>query len=197
MAKRGRKGKSQRAAQPSDARPQPASTAAAVTSEPAAPDSSTAEITQRALATARDSAAVGRSRALGGNLLIAAFLLFQIAMPLRYYLGGRGSDERFSWRMFSSVRMQRCDVQVYETTAEGGEQQLKLARELQVAWIGMLERNRPQVVEKLLRRRCAAPGVRSVRYARACKDTDGSELPSVHTTLDCARGVLETREGMP
>jgi hypothetical protein len=131
------------------------------------------------------------------SALIAAFLLFQIAMPLRYYLGGRGYDERFSWRMFSSVRMQRCEVQVHETSADGSDRKLDLERELQVAWIGMLERYRAQVVEELLRKRCAQPRTREVRYTRSCRDTDGSELPKIRATLDCARDVLAVREGAP
>jgi hypothetical protein len=34
------------------------------------------------------------------NVFIALFLAYQLAMPLRWYLGDRGFDERFSWRMF-------------------------------------------------------------------------------------------------
>jgi hypothetical protein len=136
------------------------------------------------------------SRALG-NALIAAFLLFQIAMPLRYYLGGRGYDERFSWRMFSSVRMQRCDVRVREVLDGDDERAVGLERELQVAWIGMLERYRSQVVDEFLARRCARDGVRRARYERACTDTDGTVLPRMHVALDCATERLERREVAP
>ncbi len=48
------------------------------------------------------------------DMFIACFLLAQIALPLRYYLGGRGTDERFSWRMFSSQRVEQCAVDVDE-----------------------------------------------------------------------------------
>src|SRR3954447_372732 len=85
------------------------------------------------------------------NLAIAAFLMFQLVMPLRYYLGGGGSDERVSWRMFSSVRMQKCDVRVDETV-RGERRKVDLEATLQIAWVGMLERNRPAVVDKFLQR---------------------------------------------
>lgn len=140
----------------------------------------------------------GAERAFS-NALIALFLLFQIAMPLRYYLGDRGYDERFSWRMFSSLRMQQCRVRVSERAGEPSrliERQVNLSKELQVAWIGMLERYRPQVVSKLLARRCAHPDVREVRYERSCRRTDGSPLPQLSVTRDCARGEL-TIEGDP
>ena len=125
---------------------------------------------------------------------IALFLLFQIAMPLRYYLGERGSDERFSWRMFSSVRMQKCRVRLDETV-DGERRSVDLDREVQVAWIGMLERYRPTVVEKVLRRRCERGGATRVDFERRCVDTDGSVLPSLLVGVDCASGDLTAREG--
>lgn len=175
MAKRKRKAKAQRVAVPEREPGQPPPEAATAGAAPLPPPGPA-------------------SRALS-NALIAAFLLFQIAMPLRYYLGGRGYDERFSWRMFSSIRMQRCDVHVHDLDEGGGEREVELERELQVAWIGMLERYRAQVVDEFLRRRCAAPDVRKARYERTCKDTDGSDLPRLSVTLDCASKQLHREEG--
>jgi hypothetical protein len=197
MAKRGRKGKGQRTAAPDAAPAEPVSKPTTVVMEPSAPSADSGIAPALRGGASSPSAGSNRdSRALASTL-IAAFLLFQVAMPLRYYLGGRGYDERFSWRMFSSVRMQRCNVQVRETGADGSDRKLDLERELQVAWIGMLERYRAQVVEELLRKRCAQPGTREVRYTRSCRDTDGSELPKIRATLDCARDVLAMREDAP
>jgi hypothetical protein len=136
-----------------------------------------------------------RSRALS-NAFIALFLLYQVAMPLRYYLGGRGDDERFSWRMFSSVRLQKCEVRVQEIVA-GQSREVKLSQAVQIAWIGMLERNRPQAVEKLLRRRCRESGVTETRYTRRCRDTDGSALPPLELRMDCAHGDLRKAQAAP
>ena len=135
------------------------------------------------------------SRALT-NAFIALFLLYQVAMPLRYYLGGRGDDERFSWRMFSSVRLQKCEVRVHEVLA-GQSREVKLSQAVQIAWIGMLERNRPQAVDKLLRRRCQKSGVTETRYHRSCRDTDGSALPPLELRMDCARGEISKAKVAP
>jgi len=189
MARRGRKGKGRTLA---SAAPAPAARAAAAPSGappatvanpmPAAPPQPAAAGPQPA----------SEPRAFS-NALIALFVLFQIAMPLRYYLGDRGYDERFSWRMFSSLRMQNCKVRVAERLASGDEHDLELTQELQVAWIGMLERYRPQVVERLLRQRCRGELVRAARFTRTCTQTDGSALPPLEVELDCAQGKL-TRE---
>jgi hypothetical protein len=182
MAKRGRKAKAQRAAPKMQERAVPAEEAAA------------AEVAAAETPSMPAAAEAPRTSRAASNALIAAFLLFQVAMPLRYYLGGRGYDERFSWRMFSSVRMQRCDVRVRELAQDGGESQVDLDRALQIAWIGMLERYRPQVVEQLLRTRCTS-SVREVVFERACRDTDGSQLPRLQVTLDCRSKQFRRKEG--
>ncbi len=129
------------------------------------------------------------------NLFIAAFLAFQIGMPLRYYLGDRGHDERFSWRMFSTIRMQQCAVQVSESIPGGGNtagtfREVQLRRDVQAAWVNLLERVRMPVVEKYLTRRCERQNATHVRYTRHCTDTDGSALPVRTLELDCASGEL-------
>ena len=135
-----------------------------------------------------------RSRALA-NALILAFLAYQVAMPLRYYLNDLRYDERFSWRMFSTLRLQRCTAQVHETV-DGAERTLDLRKELQVAWIGMLERYRRPVVDKLLARRCAKHEASSVSFTRRCTDTDGSQLPEITVSLNCGTGKLVADEGV-
>lgn len=140
-----------------------------------------------------------RARLLA-NAFIAAFLAYQVAMPLRYYLGGRGLDERFSWRMFSSVRMLDCDVEVGERVAAEGEtrrRKVNLNKEVQVAWIGLLERGRSIVIEKLLARRCDEQGVVQVDYHLSCKAPDGSKWPDVDRHMACADRALRLGRGEP
>jgi hypothetical protein len=179
MAKRGRKRK---AHEPAGAEPPVAAAAAAASPQGDEP------------APSEPAAAAPPGKATPIALaFIALFLLYQVAMPLAYYLGGRGTDERFSWRMFSSVRMQRCSVDVDETV--GGEKRaVDLDREVQIAWVGMLERYRPTVVEKLLRRRCERAQASEVRYVRNCVETDGSQSPALKVTLDCEHGKLSSAE---
>lgn len=123
------------------------------------------------------------------NVFIALFLLYQVLMPLSYYLGDGGYDERFSWRMFSTLRLHRCNVGVQEE-AGGDVRQVALGQALQVAWVNMLKRHRIDVVEKFLHARCAEEGVSEVRYVRRCTDTDGTQLPPQRLTLDCTAGTL-------
>jgi hypothetical protein len=126
------------------------------------------------------------------NAFIVVFLAYQVAMPLRYYLGGRGYDERFSWRMFSSLRLQQCEMQVEETVA-GRSRPVSVSRDVQVAWVKLLERVRLPVVEKYLVRRCESPDVDEVSYSRRCTDTGGASVPSSTLRMRCAdrslRGV--------
>jgi hypothetical protein len=147
----------------------------------------------------RSDAGPPASRALP-NAFIALFVLFQLAMPLRYYLLGGGTDERFSWRMFSTVRMQTCDVKVHDIVEADGERNprdVDLRTLLHGAWVHVLERYRPRAVDKLLRRRCDEPGVKAARYLRNCKDTDGDRLPVLEVEMDCARNQSRIVRGAP
>jgi hypothetical protein len=126
------------------------------------------------------------------NLFVAAFLAFQIGMPLRYYLGDRGYDERFSWRMFSTVRLQECDMQISERRASGEKtfRNVAVSRDVQAAWVNLLERVRMPVVRKYLARRCERQHAERVRYTRRCTNTDGSALPAQTLEMDCRTGEL-------
>ena len=139
------------------------------------------------------------NRALS-NAFIALFVLFQLAMPLRYYLRGGGTDERFSWRMFSTVRMQDCEVTVQDVVVADGQatpREVELRKVLHGAWVNVLERYRPRAVDKFLRRRCEQPGVKAARYRRDCEDTDGDRRPPLEVELDCAEDRSRIVRGAP
>lgn len=123
------------------------------------------------------------------SLCIAGFLTLQVAAPLHYYLGNRGDDERFAWRMFSSRRMLRCRIRVVDVrdNGEGGStrRSAPMKRELHQSWITLLKRNRPAVVEAYLAHRCRQDGVLRAEYIRECRQTDGRMLTPSRTTLSC------------
>jgi hypothetical protein len=122
------------------------------------------------------------------SALIALFLVYQLAMPLRYYIGGRGDDERFAWRMFSSLSLRRCTPAVQEIVLDNGVEEprpLQLGAVLHARWVGILERYHPRMVRKFLQSRCIQPDVTAVRYELTCTDVDGSALPPVEVTLPC------------
>jgi len=140
-----------------------------------------------------------RARLLA-NAFIAVFLAYQLVMPLRYYMGGRGLDERFSWRMFSSVRMLDCDVSVGEHVGVGGDthrRAVNLGKTVQIAWIGLLERGRALVISKLLSRRCDEDQVVQVDYHLSCKGPDGAPWPDVDHSMKCSDRKLLAGRGEP
>jgi hypothetical protein len=84
-------------------------------------------------------------------LLIAGFLLLQVALPLRYYLGDDSHDERFAWRMFSPVQMTRCSLQI----EEGAERHpVRPESDVHMAFVDLMERGRPDVIDAFAARRC-------------------------------------------
>ena len=118
------------------------------------------------------------------------FLSFQVIVPLLYYVGPRDYDERFSWRMFSTVRLRDCQVQVSETLHDTSGTQVRpvaIERDVQVAWVKLLERMRDAVVDKYLERRCEREHVVQVQYVGRCNDTDGTALPALERVMHCNR----------
>ena len=77
--------------------------------------------------------------------LILLFVAIQLLVPLRYYIAHRDPhDERFAWRMFSPIRMVRCQLSVERDGAP-----LPLGREFHEAWLEMAQRGRFAVVEAM------------------------------------------------
>ena len=60
----------------------------------------------------RWGASAKRFLTAGNGRWIALFLVVQMAVPASYYLRKDRHDERFSWRMFSTMRMAKCDPEV-------------------------------------------------------------------------------------
>lgn len=99
---------------------------------------------------------------------IAAFVLVQLALPLHYYLARKDRhDERFAWRMFSPMRMTRCEPKV---TIDGTPMQL--GSEFHEAWISIAQRGRFNVLEAMGARLCAKHPKADVRLSVACTYID-------------------------
>jgi hypothetical protein len=120
------------------------------------------------------------------NWIIALVLSFEVITPLTYYLGARGYDERFSWRMFSTLRLRDCKVRVTETPRDGSAaREVAVERDVQLAWLRLLERMRTAVVERYLERRCASGEMAQVDFVCTCSDTDGRALPPTQRSMVC------------
>jgi len=133
---------------------------------------------------------VGRRRA-AIRWAAAAWVVAHLLVPLRYYVGGDLHDERFSWRMFSAVRLQACTVDVEEVVVRDGiprRQRLDLAQTLPATWTALLQRSREAVTQRFLRWRCAQTGMRAVRLTNRCVDASGRAPAPVVRAMGCGEG---------
>jgi hypothetical protein len=143
----------------------------------------------------------GRARWLA-SALIALLLLHQLLVPLAWYLGGGGSDERFRWRMFSSLfyqerlRAQSCRAATRErSTAQGALRSVEVRSLLPSMWLPALAAGRRDVVEGFLRWRCERSGATEIHFELACTGPDGAEAePRELAAIDCASRELRGAE---
>lgn len=132
-----------------------------------------------------------RPRVLRWIVLAASLILLaQALIPLRYYLGHDPYDERFAWRMFSDIRMQRCQVTATEVV-DGQSRPVPLVRNIHMAWINTLKRNRSAVVQRYLRWRCEQEGVTQAELSSRCVTPEGRTVPPLVRTIDCSSGEIE------
>jgi hypothetical protein len=119
----------------------------------------------------------------------------QVFIPLTYYFGDDAYDERYAWRMFSAVRMHRCDVAAFET-ADGAERQVRLIETIHVAWITTFQRNREACMEQYLEWRCEHEDVERARLTNDCVSPDGDRVPTIVREIDCRTGAIRREGGL-
>ena len=101
-----------------------------------------------------DNKAPPRQR-LWRHVAVALFLLVQLGLPTSYYLQDDIYDERFAWRMFSPIRMVKCNVALAE--GRGGEPKpLKASSQMSLPWINWMKRGHSRVLLGYARHRCEA-----------------------------------------
>ncbi|MCK6525237.1 hypothetical protein L6R49_27850 [Myxococcota bacterium] len=116
------------------------------------------------------------------DLFIAAFLLSQLLLPLRWYAlrdPADPYDERFAWRMFSPERMVRCTANVRIDGAP-----VELGREVHSAWITLVERGRMDVVGAVTERLCLTHPGGDLRLSLTCREIDGAVTTLVEPTTN-------------
>jgi hypothetical protein len=100
--------------------------------------------------------------------VIVAIVGTQLLIPLHYYLVRKDRhDERFAWRMFSPMRMARCEPAF---RIDGNP--LSLAGEFHEAWIEAAERGRFTVIEAMAARLCDEHPGSAVRVNLECTYLD-------------------------
>jgi hypothetical protein len=125
------------------------------------------------------------------NALIVAFLALQIGLPLSYYLSDNAYDERFAWRMFSPIRLIKCDVTLYDES-DGRRTALRPMREMHVVWRNLMRRGRVPIVQAFARKWCAEGADRKLTADMTCGPPDGRLLGI------CRRGPRDNNgDGVP
>ena len=129
----------------------------------------------------------GKSRILKASLTL--FLGIQLYPLIAYYGGDYPWDERFSWRMFSSIRSLKCSVQAWESDPigkipcpSGSSEHLKcnqvrLSSDVHMVWINLLKRGRRSVLDHLVRRRCTKYPTRALFVSLQCPLPDQNLSP--------------------
>jgi len=120
------------------------------------------------------------------DAFLALFLAAQVGLPLHYYLlraePPASYDERFAWRMFSPVRMLKCEYRY----AIGGET-VSLGSRVHVAWSSLIKRGRAQVAQAVGEHLCAEG--RPVTVRLRCKVPGGEH----HVIEDGGRDLCAGR----
>ncbi len=130
-----------------------------------------------------------------GAVWLWLLVVVQLAIPASYYLRGERDDERFAWRMFSAVRVQKCRVRAFAIPTEGKKQRLDLEALLHSAWVRSLERGRARVIERFLSEQCARTLAERAELVRSCEDASRESTTEQRFSRDCRSGKL-TREAV-
>ena len=129
------------------------------------------------------------------STFIVAFLAVQVALPVSYYLGDDIWDERFAWRMFSTVRLTGCDSGALREFGGSKTQRVLIWRDVQLAWRNLIERNRDQVARAWLRRQCRQTSASEMQVWTVCTRPGGERSRHVWTRK-CESGELEREDSI-
>ena len=90
-------------------------------------------------------------------LFLIIFFGVQTWAAASYYMGDYVWDERFSWRMFSTVRNLKCDFKMWRRSPQGKDQcpddsptrcdRVRLNKEQHMVWVNLMKRGRLSVLD--------------------------------------------------
>lgn len=133
------------------------------------------------------------------SLFIAAFLLVQCLIPLRFYLRDRPDDPRFCWRMFTGQDTHA--VSLFETirTPQGErERPVQLQGLLPEQWLRIVQRrNLQDIIDGILRWRGSNSDVVRTRMVSVRVLPDGSREPSYERIYDVNTNRISARRSSP
>lgn len=115
---------------------------------------------------------------------MVAFLVLQLLLPLTYYTVREDRfDERFSWRMFSDVRMVKC-----QAGFNRGGTGVTMSQEFHMAWNTLVQRGRGDVIDAVGQELCEGARGKPVKVRLECRMADGSKQLLEDGTRDLCSG---------
>lgn len=130
------------------------------------------------------------------SILIAFVLGLQLILATSYYLSDDRYDERFAWRMYSTIRLASCKTEATEQHHGGPYRATVLRKHIAVAWISNIRRNRERVIRAALETRCADPDVTAARLVNVCR-VPGEEPVRYVWDIECETGEIAHQQGGP
>jgi hypothetical protein len=127
----------------------------------------------------------------GTLIWIHLYLVVQLGLPAWYYFRDDKYDERFAWRMFSTIRASRCSAPGNlrappEFTVDG--QPVRIESLFHEAWVGLTRRARPSVLHAMGKKLCRDNPGRAVAFRYVCIGPDAKpETAGVSANLCEAR----------
>ncbi len=127
------------------------------------------------------------------SFFIVAYLLWQLALPLLYYVGDDKLDERFAWRMFSALGIARKACSIYTSVFPASHEQMHASQKKLLAMLGnwkpLLKKNPRGIADKILRTHCEkSPWINEILFVRKCPQDWGPARLSGYLRLNCKTG---------
>lgn len=113
-------------------------------------------------------------------LVFTLFLGIQMYFVISYYTQDYPWDERFAWRMFSTVRKLQCVPKAWVAHSQGQYScpdhntqrctPVRFAQDVHMVWYNLLKRGRQDVVQAWVKRICQRPDTHALYFSLTCPD---------------------------
>ena len=111
-------------------------------------------------------------------IIFILFLGVQMYFALSYYMGKYPWDERFAWRMFSTVRSLQCKPQAWIQNHQAKQacphhsqhkcNAVRFTQDVHMIWYNLMKRGRKEVIQSWVKRICARPQTEALYFSLQC-----------------------------
>ena len=111
-------------------------------------------------------------------IIFTLFLGIQMYFALSYYQSKYPWDERFAWRMFSTVRKLQCVPQAWIASDQAYQrcphnhgqncQSLRFTQDVHMVWYNLLKRGRTEVIQAWVQRMCQRETTKALYFSLKC-----------------------------